>query len=89
MGKCRQSPLTDCRATLPGDARRSTVRDAIGRYRPTVALHGHIHEAQGVCRIGQTRCFNPGSDYSSGVLKGIVVDLDAQSECCSYVFTAG
>ena len=65
------------------------VRDAIRRYQPTVTLHGHIHEAQGVYRIGQTRCFNPGSDYSSGVLKGIVVDLDARGECCGYVFTAG
>ena len=51
------------------------VRDAIKKYQPGVALHGHIHESRGVQKIGRTLCINPGSDYSSGVLRGAVVDL--------------
>lgn len=65
------------------------VRDAIERYQPVLGFHGHIHEAHGTCRIGRTRCFNPGSEYGSGVLRGVLVDLDARGECCAYVFTTG
>lgn len=67
----------------------TAIRAAIEHYRPTIGLHGHIHDAQGVRRIGPTRCFNPGSDYASGVLKGVLIDLDARGECRSYLFTTG
>ena len=65
------------------------VRDAIERYRPVVALHGHIHESEGVRRIGETVCINPGSDYSSGSLKGVIVDLDEHGEYVSHLLTSG
>jgi Icc-related predicted phosphoesterase len=39
------------------------VREAVGRYQPLVALHGHIHESMGRFRLGKTQCFNPGSEY--------------------------
>lgn len=65
------------------------VREAIERHAPTVGLHGHIHESQGRVTIGRSRCFNPGSDYSSGVLKGVIVDFDAGGSCLSYLFTTG
>ncbi len=50
-----------------------TVRDAIQKYQPMLGLHGHIHEAQGVVKIGRTTCVNPGSEYGEGVLRGCLV----------------
>lgn len=51
------------------------VREAIRRYQPAVALHGHIHESSGRVRIGRTQCFNPGSEYGQGQLQGFIVAL--------------
>jgi Icc-related predicted phosphoesterase len=67
----------------------TAVREAILKYRPRTALHGHIHEAKGVARIGETLCFNPGSDYSSGVLQGLILDLDEAGDHRSHLFTTG
>src|SRR6266581_2381487 len=65
------------------------VRDAIRRYQPVVGLHGHIHESRGAQKIGRTLCINPGSDYSSGVLKGAVVDIAADGTCLDFLLTTG
>src|ERR1700683_5618757 len=65
------------------------VRDAIKKYQPGVALHGHIHESRGVQKIGRTLCINPGSDYSSGVLRGAVVDLAEDGTCMDFLLTTG
>jgi Icc-related predicted phosphoesterase len=65
------------------------VRDAIKQYQPTVALHGHIHESRGVQKIGSSLCLNPGSDYSSDVLHGAVVDLAEDGSCIDFLFTTG
>jgi len=65
------------------------VRDAIRKYQPVVSLHGHIHESRGVQRIGRTRCVNPGSDYSSGVLRGAVVDLADDGTFMNFLLTTG
>ncbi|MHB8460312.1 MAG: metallophosphoesterase family protein [Candidatus Limnocylindrales bacterium] len=54
----------------------TAVRDAIERYRPMLALHGHIHESKGVGRIGPTTIVNPGSEYAEGVLNGALIELD-------------
>jgi uncharacterized protein len=51
------------------------VRDAVSRYQPAVALHGHIHESMGRFRLGKTQCFNPGSEYVQGTLNGWIVAL--------------
>lgn len=67
----------------------TAVRAAIERYEPVVALHGHIHESAGETRIGGSRCFNPGSDYSSGVLRGIIVDFDENGQYLEHLFTSG
>ncbi len=67
----------------------TAVREAIEHYKPSIGLHGHIHESQGASRIGRTRCYNPGSDYASGVLKGLIVDLDAQGTLIDHLFTSG
>jgi Icc-related predicted phosphoesterase len=51
------------------------VREAVRRYQPVVALHGHIHESMGRFRLGRTQCFNPGSEYGQGRLDGWIVSL--------------
>jgi Icc-related predicted phosphoesterase len=51
------------------------VREAVSRYQPLVALHGHIHESAGRFRLGTTQCFNPGSEYVQGTLNGWIVSL--------------
>jgi Icc-related predicted phosphoesterase len=65
------------------------VRAAIKKYQPPVALHGHIHESRGVQKIGRTLCINPGSDYSSGVLRGAVIDLAEDGTCLDFLLTTG
>jgi Icc-related predicted phosphoesterase len=50
-----------------------SVRNAIEKYQPMLGLHGHIHEAQGVVKIGKTTCMNPGSEYGEGILRGCLV----------------
>ena len=53
----------------------TAVRDAITDYQPMLSLHGHIHESRGEARIGRTLALNPGSEYSEGVLRGVIVNL--------------
>jgi Icc-related predicted phosphoesterase len=65
------------------------VREAIKRYQPVVGLHGHIHESRGAQKIGRTLCVNPGSDYSSGVLRGAVVDIADDGTCLDFLLTTG
>jgi len=64
------------------------VRRMIEKYQPLVGLHGHIHEAKGFVKIGRTYCFNPGSDYSSGVLRGVVLDF-GDNKLQGHIMTAG
>jgi Icc-related predicted phosphoesterase len=51
----------------------SFFRDAILRFKPKIALCGHMHEYQGVKRLGKTLVINPG-DASKG--RFAVVDYD-------------
>ena len=64
------------------------MREAIPEYQPLVALHGHIHESPGRFRIGQTPCFNPGSEYGQGTLKGWIVALRG-GKLSGYQHTSG
>ena len=66
----------------------SAVRASIEKYQPLVGLHGHIHESRGMVKIGRTMCFNPGSEYASGILKGILCELDGDV-VRSYLLTSG
>ena len=43
---------------------------------PLLALHGHIHESRGQATIGRTLCLNPGSEYSEGILRGVIVTIE-------------
>jgi Icc-related predicted phosphoesterase len=64
------------------------VRKAIEKYQPLMGLHGHIHESKGVCNIGRTICFNPGSEYGEGILKGVIIDLE-KDKVKGYTFVSG
>lgn len=57
------------------NAGSKAVRRAIEAYQPLASLHGHIHESPGVIRIGRTLCVNPGSEYSEGILRGVILNL--------------
>jgi len=66
----------------------TAVQGCIERYQPLVGLHGHIHESRGMVQIGRTMCFNPGSEYGSGILKGVLLDLE-DDVVKSYLLTSG
>jgi len=65
------------------------VREAIEEGQPTLSLHGHIHEAKGNTRIGNTLCINPGSSYEQGQLLGAVINLDGGKKVKRFVLTTG
>jgi uncharacterized protein len=67
----------------------SAVRDAIERRQPLLGLHGHIHESRGDVRVGRTVCLNPGSEYSEGVLRGVIVTLSTRKGLKGYQLVAG
>jgi len=57
----------------------TAVREIEIQREPLVGLHGHIHEASGIRRLGKKRrnlVLNPGSDYSTGALNGALVSLN-------------
>ncbi|MDB5004399.1 MAG: hypothetical protein JWQ34_2624 [Mucilaginibacter sp.] len=65
---------------LPGrktHAGSKAVKAAIEVWKPMVGLHGHIHEVRAKQMIGDTLCFNPGTDYKSGKLQGVFLQMDA------------
>jgi Icc-related predicted phosphoesterase len=64
------------------------VREAIEKYQPIVGLHGHIHECRGAVRLGRTLCVNPGSEYSEGILRGVLVNI-ADGRLVSHQFVTG
>ena len=55
---------------------------------PALSLHGHIHEARGHARIGDTLCINPGSAYEQGELLGALIDLSGK-KVKKFVLTSG
>lgn len=64
------------------------TRRMIDKYQPLVGLHGHIHESKALVRIGRTVCFNPGSEYGEGILRGVVGQLE-DGKLKSYLLTSG
>jgi uncharacterized protein len=54
----------------------TAVCDFLTERQPLLGLHGHIHEASGIRRIGRTIAINPGSDYSTGTLNGALITLE-------------
>lgn len=66
----------------------AAVRDAIEKSQPLLMLCGHIHEAKAAVKINRTTCINPGSEYPSGILRGVIVNL-LKDKVLSYQFTSG
>lgn len=66
----------------------TTVRSAIEKTQPLLMLCGHIHEAKAAIKIKRTTCINPGSEYQSGILRGVIVNL-TKDKVLSYQFTSG
>jgi uncharacterized protein len=54
----------------------TSVRQMIEKYQPLLGLHGHIHESPGLVKIGKTQCINPGSEYSEGILRAYIIELE-------------
>ena len=65
-----------------------SVRRAIEKFQPIMGLHGHIHESRGVVKIGKTVCINPGSEYSEGILRGAIINLNHHG-IVNYLLTSG
>jgi Icc-related predicted phosphoesterase len=55
FGVCDQSVLTKVSAGSRG------IREVIMKWKPLVALCGHIHEGRGIAMLGDTLVLNPGS----------------------------
>lgn len=51
------------------------VRAALEKYQPLLGLHGHIHESDGLERLGDTLIINPGSEYEKGILRAYIIDV--------------
>lgn len=64
------------------------VREAIEKYQPLLALHGHVHESRGAIKLGRTLCINPGSEYSEGILHGALVTI-RRDEVVNHLLTSG
>jgi len=64
------------------------VAKMIEKYQPLLGLHGHIHESRGAQKAKRTLLINPGSEYSEGILKGVVIVLENR-KVKDYIFTSG
>ena len=82
--KLDTAPLLDDKLRpvyLPGGDPRmvhvgcKAVRTLIERVQPLAGLHGHIHEAKAIDKIGRTQIFNPGSEYTTGLLNSLLLNL--------------
>jgi len=54
------------------------IRRAVEEVQPLLSLHGHIHEARGVQKLGRTVALNPGSEYAEGIMKAAIVNLEPE-----------
>jgi Icc-related predicted phosphoesterase len=85
----------DFKPTMEGGGLRmkpvgsTAVLEAIRRYQPLLALHGHIHECSAGIKIGRTLCINTGSEYHEGILRGSLIILDKKKGIKNYALTVG
>jgi uncharacterized protein len=83
------SPVIRNGSAVVGGVGSTAVREAIERHQPLLGLHGHIHESRGLAKVGRTTVFNPGSEYSDGVLRGLIVTVEAGKGIRGHQFVAG
>lgn len=82
------TPIVKAGQMVMHGAGSQAVRRVIETHQPMLGLHGHIHESQGVAKIGRTTCINPGSEYGEGVLRGCLVTF-AEGEILGFQMTSG
>ena len=66
----------------------TTFRTAILETQPLLGLHGHIHETKNAAKLKRSVLVDPGSEYSSGTLRGAIINLE-RDRILSYQFTTG
>jgi len=66
----------------------TTFREAILETQPVLGLHGHIHETKNATKLKKSVLVDPGSEYSTGTLRGAIVNLE-RNRVLSYQFTTG
>lgn len=66
----------------------SSVYNFVKKMNPSLGLFGHVHEAKGVSKIGNTICINPGSVYYEGNLQGCVCSF-SNNKLVSWQLTEG
>lgn len=66
----------------------TSFRDSIQETQPLLTLHGHIHETRNSAKIGRTLAVDPGSEYSTGSLRGAIINLEP-NRVLSFQFTTG
>ncbi len=66
----------------------TTLREAILETQPVLGLHGHIHETKNAAKLKKSVCVDPGSEYFSGTLRGVLINLE-RDRVLSYQFTSG
>ncbi len=81
-------PTTKAGTVVTGSVGSRAVRDAIMQHQPMLGLHGHIHESRATHRYGRTLCCNPGSEYTEGILRGVLIVID-QEGVKNDMFTSG
>ena len=64
------------------------VRNIIEKTQPLLMLCGHIHEVKAEIKLKRTMCINPSSEYTAGILRGVIVNL-VKDKVLSYQFTSG
>ena len=69
------NPIIQGGSTVMVPVGSKAVRKMIEKYKPFLALHGHIHESSGSVRIGPTYCVNPGSEYAEGILRAYLIEF--------------
>jgi Icc-related predicted phosphoesterase len=82
------SPVVVGGVAQSAPAGSTAVRKIIEKYKPLLALTGHIHESRGLVNLGRTTVINPGSEYGEGIIKGCIITL-APGKLVGYQMTAG
>ncbi|MDA4121392.1 MAG: metallophosphoesterase [Thaumarchaeota archaeon] len=82
------APVTSGGQIVIAPAGSAACRNSILKHQPLMGLHGHIHESRGLVKLGRTLCFNPGSEYGEGILRGLLCDIE-RDQIKSYLLTSG
>jgi len=82
------TPVVRAGSVVMTAAGAEATRRVIERHQPLLGLHGHVHESRGAQKLGRTLCLNPGSEYSEGVLRGVLVELK-KDKIKGWQFTSG